>query len=249
MRQRIFHIMLLLSIVSIPTFAQKNNGSGLELGAEGEYKISKKASVSLGTAFRTRNSFKTVDRWSFSVGGSYKILSPLKISGGYTLLYNNNIEKINYDDYGEVKNWRPSYWGIRHRFNVSLTGILKVKRFTFSLRERWQYTYRPEKTTRRYDFRDEAWEDKTISGKGKNILRSRLQIDYNIRKCKITPYVNAELFNSCVVEKIRVIGGANWNVTKHHQLSLYYRYQKDFEPDEDFDPNMHTLGVCYKFKF
>ena len=43
------------------------------------------------------------------------------------------------------------YWGVRHRFNVSLTGSWKINRLELSLRERWQYTYRPEYTV------DQRW--------------------------------------------------------------------------------------------
>ena len=53
---------------------------------------------------RTRDHLKAVDRWSVGVSVSYKLLSWLKASAGYTLLY-DNFERISYydEDDGKVK--------------------------------------------------------------------------------------------------------------------------------------------------
>lgn len=105
--------------------AQHNDfGVWTTVGAEKDF--GKKWSVGVEGEFRTRNNSKTADRWSFGVDGSYKIVKGLKLSAGYTLLYDNNEEKITYHEDGIYNNWRPSYWGLRHRFNVSLTGSLDV---------------------------------------------------------------------------------------------------------------------------
>ena len=52
------------------------------------------------------------------------------------------------------------------------------------------------------------------------------------------------------MEKIRYTLGTNVNLSKQHTLSLYYRFQdmKDVEADV-YDPDMHYIGVGYKFKF
>ena len=150
---RMYKYIFILALMShtIPSMAQSE--SGLLLEAEAEKKLSKKVSVALEAEMRTRNDFKTMDRWSIGIGGEYKPVKYLKLGAGYTLLNTNFREGISYKADGNYNNWRPSYWGVRHRFNVSATGTYKFRNnLRISLRERWQYTYRPEKSVQRWDF-------------------------------------------------------------------------------------------------
>jgi predicted porin len=239
--------ILFLALLPVAASAQSDDfGIWTSVGAE--KKIDRKWSVEAEAEFRTRNDSKTADRWSGGIGVDYKLMKGLKMSAGYTLLYDNNIEKITYHSDGDYNNWRPSYWGIRHRFNVSLTGDVDWGNFNFSLRECWQYTYRPEKTTDRYDFDNSQWETTTVGGKGKSVLRSRFQVEYNIPHCKINPYANVELYNGWALQKTRYTVGADWKLTKHHSVGLYYRYQ-NVNSDDDNEPGMHIVGVNYNFKF
>lgn len=245
--------ILILSIVCLNlmagmAFAQTDD-CGLQLSLGASHKLNKKFTVSAEGEMRTRNDFRTMDRWSLGIDGAYKLCKHAKLSAGYTLLYDNNIEKISGDAVEGITKWRPSYWGIRHRFNISLSGDVDWHRFTFSLRERWQYTFRPEKTVPRYDFDDEQWEDKTIKATSKNVLRSRLQVEYNIPKSKVDPYANVELFNAWSLQKVRYVIGADWKMSKKHTISAFYRYQTVNGDDDDNECNIHIVGVEYKFKF
>lgn len=250
-------IILLLAVVGWMPVKSQTEG-GLLLSGEVEKKINRQLSASVEADFRTRNDFKTVDRWSGSLGVGYKLTKWLKADAGYTLLYGNNREKIKEDSY-----WRPSYWSLRHRFNVSATvdrkffGLLQV-----SLRERWQYTYRPETTTDRYYFADypsatwtgsmDGWEatEKVRKAKSKNQLRSRLQVEYDKKQAMVKPYASMELYNSLGIEKIRYTVGTGIKLSKQHSLDVYYRYQDQKHVDDsDYDPDMHYLGLGYKFKF
>jgi len=215
--------------------AEKDFGKKWSIGAEGE--------------FRTRNDSRTADRWTIGFDGSYKIVKGLKLGAAYSLLYDNNHESITRHEDGSLNNWRPSYWGLRHRFSVSLTGSVGIGRMKLSLRERWQYTYRPEKTTERYDFDNGYWEDTSVRGKGKNVLRSRLKIEYDIARCKIDPYADVELFNAWSLQKTRYTVGAEWKIKKKHTVGLYYRYQSVNAEDDDNDVGEHILGLNYNFKF
>lgn len=238
----------LILTTAMPVTAQSEGG--LVLSAEAEKKINKKLSVSLEAAMRTRNDFKTLDRWSLDLGASYKLTSWLKADAGYMLMDQNNHEKINYKSSGAYDNWRPSYWGLKHRVYASLTGSYKLGNIKLSLRERWQYTYRPEKTTQRWDFDDETWEDKVRSGKGKNQLRSRFEISYDKKRALFTPYANVELYNSWGIEKVRYTVGTDIRLNKQHSLTAFYRFQDIRNADaDDYDPDMHYLGIGYKFKF
>ena len=242
-------VTALLAVMSLTATAQTEGG--LIAGAEVEKKVNKQLSVGVEAELRTRNDFKTMERWSLGLAASYKFNKWLKADAGYTLLNTNFREDISYKSSGAYNNWRPSYWGIRHRVHASLTGTYKFQNnLRLSLRERWQYTYRPEKTVTRWDFDNSCLEDNVRVGNGKNQLRSRLQLEYDKKKALLTPYASVELYNSWAIEKIRYTVGTDINVTKSHTFDVFYRYQnmKDVEEDE-YDPNMHYIGVGYKFKF
>ena len=238
-----------LTVMSLPMTAQSETGLWMELGAE--KKLSKKFSVGLEADLRTRNDLKTMDRWSIGLNAEYKPVKYLKLDAGYTLLNNNFREDVSYNADGSYNNWRPSYWGIRHRVNASVTGTYKFQNnLRISLRERWQYTYRPEKTVTRWDFDNSWWEDMVRSGKGKNQLRSRLQLEYDKKGALLKPYASAEFYNSLGIEKVRYTLGTDIKLSKQHALDVYYRFQDQRHVDEsDYDPDMHYVGVSYKFKF
>ena len=245
-RKQLIISLLLLCLAFCPTLSHADDG-GLVASIEASHKFSKKLSAGLETEFRSRNNFRTADRVSIGGDVSYKVLPWLKASVGYTLLIDNNREKLTYQDDGvSYNNWRPSYWGLRHRFNVSLTGSYKIRRVELSLRERWQYTYRPSKVTDNFDFDEGEWEDDEVKGKGKNVLRSRLQAEWDIPKCKFDPFASVEFHTTRDLEKTRFIIGTSYSMKKKHNVKLYYRYQVSGSSDE---PNIHMLGLGYTYKF
>lgn len=238
--------LTLLILMPLRTMAQDDFGVWYAAGIE--KKLSKKLSIEAEGEFRTRNDSRTADRWDIGVGAEYKIAKGLKIGVGYDLLYDNNPEKITTHADGSYNNWRPSYWGFRHRAHADITGSIDVGRVRLSLRERWQYTYRPTATTTRYDFDNSYWEDTSVGAKGSHVLRSRLQAAWDIPHCKADPYANVELFNSWSLTKTRYTVGADWKLTKRHAVGVYYRYQ-DVRDNSENQPDEHIAGVTYKFKF
>lgn len=263
MELRKFFVLCILVAFPLCVSAQSDD-FGLDFSLEAQKKLGKDFSLSLEGEYRTRDNTKTNDRWAVGLGVDYKLTKWLKASAGYTFLYDNN-EKITYynEDDEEVKidgdanagdpKKRANYWAPRHRFNVSLTFDKKLfGDFRFSLRERWQYTYRPAHTvSERWSYLNNAYDgkEKTYNGKGKNVLRSRLQIEYDKKGLNVTPYVNVELFNAWSLQKVRYTAGLDWKLSKQHSLGAFYRYQNVRNDDDDNEPNTHLLGVGYKFKF
>ena len=247
----------LLALLALPQAAwAADDDTGLIVGAAVEKKFNKKASLEFEGEFRSRNDFRTADRVSLGLSGAYKPLRWLKLDAGYQLLIENNSEKITYndptvdDDGNEVvnyNNWRPSYWGLRHRAFVSVTGSYKVGRVELSLRERYRYTYRPETTTTRYDFDNRYWEDTQVRSKHQHVLRSRFKVDWDIPNCKVDPWASVEVFNHRQLDKVRYSAGADYSLLKKHTFGIYYRYQRVYNDDEE--GNSHHLGLSYKFKF
>lgn len=235
--------------LSAPMFADSEGGLLLEAGAS--KKLTRKLNMSLESELRTRENFKTVDRVYVGLGAQYKLTGWLKADAGYKLLITNFREDYDVKKSGKYKHWRPSYWGIRHRFYASLVGSQKFfKTIKLELRERWEYTYRPEKTVQRWDYDDETWEDNVRTGKAKSVLRSRLTVAYDHKRAFFTPFASIELYNAWAIEKIRYTVGTDLNLSEHHGLSVFYRYQNMKNVDDgDYDPDMHYLGIGYKFRF
>ena len=243
----IFATLMLCVALLVPMSALADD-TGMIVSAGAEKKFNKKGGIGIEAEFRSRNDFRTADRVSLALVGQYKINSWLKADAGYQLLIDNNIEKLSLHEEGTFNNWRPSYWGTRHRVYASLTASQKWQRVTFSLRERWRYTYRPAKTTTRYDFDGNEWEDTQVRSKGKHTLRSRLKADWNIPKSKFSPWASVELFNSLSFDKMRLQLGTDFALTKKHTFEVFYRYQY-VNSNDDGDENIHYLGLGYKFKF
>ena len=249
MEKRRLTLLLLTAICCTTAFAQSE--AGLIAGVEAEKKLNKKLSIGVEAELRTRNDFKTLDRWNFGISADYKLTNWLKADVGYNLLNQHFREDIDYKKSGALNHLRPEYWGVKHRLHASLTGSYKLQNgLKLSLRERWQYTYRPEKTVQRWDYDEETWEDKVRYGKGKNQLRSRFQIEYDKKNALFTPYASMELYNSWGIEKIRYTLGTDINLSKQHSLGVFYRFQdmKNVDAD-DYNPDMHYIGLGYKFKF
>lgn len=250
-----------LIICPLSYSSAQSDDFGLDFSVEAEKKIDKQWSVSLEGEFRRRDDAKTNDRWSIGLGVDYKIAKWVKASAGYSLLYDNT-KRISYSDQEDVDDGDfdevgmpkkcAQYWAPRHRFNVSLTFDKKLfGDFRFSLRERWQYTWRPEHTvSERWSYLDEAYDGKakTYGGSGKNVLRSRLQVEYDRKGLSLTPYANVEFWNAWKLQKTRYTVGLDWKLSKQHAVGAFYYYQK-VNDDDDLEPNRHLLGVSYKFKF
>lgn len=252
-----------------------------------EKKIGKRFSIGIEGELRTADALNQVSRYSIGASVDFKVCQYLKIDAGYVYMAEpqareNKLELKEFEDLDEdgvtdITNYEyktdAPYIRNRHRVNVSLTGSVKLGRFKLSLRERWQYTYRPETTTERveYDIRyqnmmegfyedDEyLWQiesmnpekrQKQIKAKESHIVRSRLQVEYDIKGVPFEPYASVEMYNNLDdfrIKKLRYTIGGDYKINKKHSIGLYYRYQ-DF-PDRDDDESTHILGVGYKFKF
>lgn len=286
---------ILAGAMAIPSMAQdeifdeenvSNFGVWTSLGVE--KKITKRWGVELEGELRTADALNEVARYSVGISTDYKICSWLKADMGYILIaepQEKSIEfefkeavPINEDDLDEGIEYtkyeykiEPAYTRIRHRANVSLTANVKLGRFKLSLRERWQYTYRPEKNIDKieYDirylnlmewFQDEyLWQvesfdpevkNKTIKSKHSNVLRSRLQVEYDIKGVPFEPYASVEVYNDLEgfnFKKMRYTIGGDYKINKQHSIGMYYRYQDFFGAEKD--ESSHILGIGYKFKF
>lgn len=240
-------LVVLVATMCMP-LSVKSDDFGMWGELNVEKKLSKKWNVGLGLEYRSRNNMKTCDRFSVGADVGYKVNDWLKVTVGYTLLddhfYKENNKGTKYAD----------YWGLRHRINVTFTLSHSFDKFNVSLRERWQYTYRQEKTVQRYyvnttathDAGEEA-DEHTYNGKGKNVWRNCLQLKYKVSSVW-RPYVNAETYVAKGLDKIRYAAGTEIRLNKQHSLDVKYMYQHLYT-DDDNEGNRHITGIGYTFKF
>jgi opacity protein-like surface antigen len=216
-------ICLIGFLCCLPVSAQDDFGS--ILSADVTKKITKGLNINFEEEFRSRSNFSEIERFSHALEVSYKPFNFLKAGGAYNLINFNHYKKG---------------WEIRHRYYFYSTGSVEVKRFTFSLRERFQSTKR------------QGVEQTNTRANPKLYLRSRLKADYNIRKSKFTPYASVEFFNTLndpqknSMNQWRIVAGVDYKLNKKNNIELYYRYHNYSEEDEI---DIHFLGIGYSFKF
>lgn len=204
--------------------AQDDWGSSLEVGVT--KKIIPGLHVSLEEDFRLRDNFSEVDRFSTALELSYKPIQYLKIGGAYNL--------INY-------NHPTKGWEVRHRYYFYATGSYRFNRFTLSLRERFQSTYRV------------GVKETSTRANPKLYLRSRLQLKYDIRHCGFEPFASVELYNTLndprgnSMNKLKYTVGSEYKLNKRNTLQVYYRYINFTDDDEANGKHMIGLGYSYKF--
>ena len=257
---RISLFIALIALLPSHCLAQSDD-FGTRLSAEVRKVFNGKTNIDFAAEMRTRDKMKATDRWAGHVEAHYKVLPWMKASVGYALLCDHEKHVSRYDEddrdvikglveVGAPKNKRV-YWIVRHRVTSSLTFSQKWERWKFSLRERWQYTYRPEKVVAgRYNYyyqKSDAVE-RLVRGKGKNVLRSRLMIEYDIVHSPVTPWMSIETFHAWRMEQIRYIIGAKWKIDKQNSIELSYRYQH-VDQDDDYEPHRHIVGLNYQYQF
>ena len=234
-------LLLLLAVAQIAYGQEKNFGIWTDVTLK--KKLTKGMNAFVEGGYRTRDGVSTTERWSVAAGMDYRIFRFLKTEVGYTYIRCHHPAETT-----KKGNIIPAYRSSRHRVNLSVSGEYAWKRFRFSLRERWQYTYRHGQSVPKFD--DDGVTpkaDEIISGKGKNVLRSRLKAEYAIPKSRFTPYASVEFYHSGEgLEKTRWTMGTTYKINKRNALDIYYRYQNKSDEGET---DGHVMGIGYTLKF
>ena len=232
-----------------PFDGKSGNDFGVWMTVGAEKKINKKWSMGLEFEYRLRDNivdgkgWGAPSRWNIAIGAEYKPLNWLKVDAGYKFMRDYSLAEWNDKKQEET----TAFWGSKHRVYVSITGSYKVQNVKFSLRERWQYTYRPEVADVTYDWEHDRFEPK--KGKGKNVSRTRLQISYDKKRTWWEPYISAEMYIAHGLEKMRYTAGCDFKINKQNHIDLYYRFVDIRENDNFNNRDSHVLGVGYQFKF
>lgn len=162
----------------------------------------------------------------------------------------------------------------RHRVSFDVTADKRFwKTLRISLRERYQFTYQEPRDVERVKIRHKysdpsydaqgnviSWDEEehtseeTLDSKPSkynHMLRSRLKFAIDKKGWFWEPYTSVEfhnnLCNSFHLDKLRVMAGVEFKVTKWCNLSVAYLY--NHEKDEDSNLDTHALCLGYNFKF
>ena len=244
--QRTCVLVALMGLFVAVGYAQQSDfGVWATVGAD--KKLSKQWSVAGELGLRTRDNSKEMDRYHLGLEADYKPWKFLKMTVGYNFLYDNRSEKVTYHKDGTENKITPAYWWPRHRFLLGVTGSYSLGNLDLSLREMYQYTYRPKASGKKYDTDTKEWED--VKSKSQHQLRSRFQMAYNIGKSPFKPFGSVEMYHGeGGLQKTRYTLGTDIALSKRHSLKVYYRYQ-DLRVNDDDDLDLHVLGIGYKYKF
>lgn len=267
-------ILLAAALSGTAPAAHAGDDFGIWAGVSAEKSVTKRLSFDVGADFRAGQNLQSIARWDGSLGVDYKVCKFLKVSTGYTYIYDRTPQeaKANFNNKGKRNgyNVEHGFWRSKHRFNLDATGRVKLGRFNISLRERYMLTRYAETDYKRDRYRDAAqpgyvgenfyWGGEAFTSleqverqkapHTRHLLRSRLQAEWKIRG-PFTPYVAYELSNDMSqqfeLKKTRLSVGTDWKISKKHVLSLGYVYQNGI--DDDSSNNIHVIDVGYKFKF
>lgn len=243
---------LIVSLVVLFVGIASGKAQSLWTSADIKAKVTTGLKAFAEAEYRTHNELSSTERWSGTVGLEYEPWKFLEMTAGYSYIHQQTV-----DETTSKGNFIPAYWQPKHRGFFAVTGKMKWKRFNFSLRERYQYTYRTSQAVDKYDMykKDGTLKDtpdldyEWIESKGKQVLRSRLEVEYDIKKSPFSPYVSCEMYNlieeNFGVEKTRWTAGTSYKINKKHSVDLYYRYIDQSDDDEE---GGHVIGVGYSFK-
>lgn len=262
------------SFAVMPVLASDDFGIWSDVSVEKMF--TKKFSVDFGVGMRAENKLKSITRWDYEVGMNYDPWKFLSFSLGYDYLHDRNIaerenksietDKATGQSYQEY-NMTHGYWRGKHRVSVSATGSVDVGRFTISLREKYQYTHSlavdsikrdkwrlrndPNGSGKKFLMPGSEQDYDSKGHKRTQYLRSRMEAEYNIRHCPVSPFASVEISNSLThrfaLDKTRYSAGIDWKINKVNKLGVSYIYQNGTDDDSGND-NIHVLTLSYKFK-
>jgi hypothetical protein len=161
---------------------------------------------------------------NIDAGIGYQPIKHISIGAGYRWSKNRN----KYDDFITS-----------HRFSGEIDIFEKIERFRFDYRICFQ------------NIDDEILQDNE-NNPSRNILRNRIQLKYNIRNSKLTPFLLAEHYGRLYSDddygiKIKSEIGFSYNLKIQQQLKVYYRIDRELNNKNPFV--FYNLGICYLIKF
>lgn len=276
MKRSIITTLLCTATLFMPVMAQTTWGLRGSIGLE--KKITKGFDAAIEAKYHQTDNFSKTDRWSVGVSLDKRLYRnfaktfSVKASVGYKFLSVNNDWSTKYkgDENNIANDQEPQYYingqhdfnlnnsytDRRHRATASVQAALQISNFKLTWREAYQYTYTDsaQYSKDKYRYKNNKWTVSTVQdGKSpscKQILRTRIGLDYDIPGSKFEPFISYEMFNNIdenfKTQKSRINVGTEYTLNKMHVFELAYLWQNNNDEDE---PAGSYICIGYKYKF
>ncbi len=196
-----------------------------QVGVDFQVKLTKGLKLNIEPELRYYNGY---DKFHLNGGLTYKTFGCIYWGATYRLVVDR--------EESTSSNMISSGWGMNnyesetyHYYAFDVAYKDKFGRFTPSFRVRYN------------NFMDEEINDEAQ-------LRYRAKVEYNIRKCKISPFVSAEAFHTLdesQIYKMRYVAGFDITTSKKASLSFEYKFDYFLWKYK----NAHIFSAGYKYKF
>lgn len=178
--------------------------------------------------------YGNIRRSSLELEAAYTIAPKIKAGFSYSLI----------DFYDE----KYTDYQLRQRFSVFAATKLKTGNFSFSLREKLQYTYKDESGRIKSD-----GETDTYSINPEWTWRNKLKAEYNIPHFKLTPYLSLESFYQLNNPEgnafcdLRYTLGGSYKFNRQHKLEIGCILNKQLNSSNPKTTWMPSIGYTFSF--
>ncbi|MCX6271463.1 MAG: DUF2490 domain-containing protein [Bacteroidetes bacterium] len=202
----------------------QTNDAGLWTNITLEKKLTSRYSAFLSEEIRMNENISEIGTAFTEIGVSYKIMPGLNAGISYRF-----IQKRQLDDSYEK----------RHRYMVDGSYRFKMKKFSITLRERFQSQYSAIRSSETGNIPD-------------NYLRNKLTLKYDIRK-KLTASVSSEVFfqlnnpDGNEIDNLRHTAGLEYKLNKANIVEVFYLINKEINKADPVTDYVIGCGYTYSF--
>lgn len=219
---RVIKVIIFLLLFTKATAQVKD--AGLWLNFSMEKKFTKKISASLSQELRFNENISELGTAFTEVGGEYKFNK--RFTGE---LYYRYVQKRQLND----------YYLNSHRWFVDLSYKRKIKKISFTLRQRVQAQVR-------------ALETSSESKLPEYYMRTKLALKMDLDK-KYTPFIAGEIFypafsgQDLFIDNTRFSLGFEYDFNKRHSVTLFYMINTEVNVNDPWTD--YISGASYKYSF
>jgi hypothetical protein len=230
---KLFILIFIICITSLFTVEAQSSDFGLwnTLGLEKKWR---KWSFELESELRFNNSISQINRWGLQFQVSYKLFKPIETGFSYEYQLFNDVE------YSDIQ---P-----RQRYSIFLQGKFKMKRISFTIREKVRRTIKDER-----DRIDEYGNYDTYKINPKYDWCNLLKLSYNIPNFPITPSFSFQSFyqlnnpDENLFDELRYTLAFTYKIKKQHEFEISGIIKQEINVNEPV--TTYIMGIGYKFSF
>jgi len=210
------------------------------------------ALLSFGIAGKTLAQEQDFQAWG-GLGITHSLTKKMELSAGYEVRYENNAQQfsVSYFSAGpdykinkhftagiDVRYGTNRIWD-RFRYGASISYKKSISKLQLSLRARYEYEHYKQSIPEIGQF------------PAKNNFRLRLEAQYKVYK-NIKLFVSSEpqyriVASDNFFQRVRNIGGIDWEFKKNHEVSLSWYYQPEYNETGVNDFTANIISINYNW--